>query len=77
MLLALQHLHQEEKEKANAAAQAAMSHFDSSGFPEDVKRFIKTVIETPQRVLPVAKRHHHSPSPLHALDCILIHGVKS
>lgn len=72
LLIALQHQRKGDRDQAITNAQNALSYFDQSGFPEDVKRFIKICLDNPHSMQQLLKLHHHSQYPIHALDTILV-----
>lgn len=78
LLIAMQHLRKGDREQSNTSAHSALSHFQQSGFPEEVRRFIKSYMDAPQTMQQHLKLHQHSQYPLHALDRILVNklGIK-
>jgi hypothetical protein len=68
--IALAHLKVHEDDQALSNAHLALSHFGASGFPNEIKKFLEKIVESPEqmRLLITA---HQAGNDLHALDHLI------
>lgn len=66
--IALDHLKNDELEEARSNAHLALSHFEYSKFPVEVKNFTKEITEAPQNIQFFVKENQEAGDDLHALD---------
>lgn len=68
--IALEHLKDREDEKALSNAHMALSHFGASGFPNQIKKFLDKIVDSPEQIRQLIDTHQTG-NDLHALDHLL------
>jgi len=68
--IAMEHLRNNEEEKAKSNAHMALSHFGASGFSNEIEKFVYIITESPKNMRALMDTHQAG-EDLHALDYLI------